>query len=464
LQQQPLTLRGRVDRGWRPDLPAAEMLGVDGTLWNNRPPMNASINAGVPAIAQQARELNRAGRVAEAAALWQRILAADPNHTEALLGLAVQALAHGDATAALQMLEHAATTAGRDPMIQLYTAVALKDLGRPDEEMLAVSRALTVDPYFYPALLHKAMLLERTGRRRQAARVFKDLLKIMPLREQAGPGFRKAVEHAQAAIQENRQSLERHLDNVLGDLRKRHSSARLDRFEETLKVMTGSKKRYSPEPVMLHFAQLPPLQFYDNELFPWIPDLEAATEDIRRECESVVAEQRDEFDPYIRYPPGAPVNQWQELNYSPRWTTYFFWRNGERVDAHCERCPRTAAVVESLPLARTPNLSPNVVFSALEAHTAIPPHNGDTNARLIVHLPLVLPPKCTFRVGNDTREWQYGKAWVFDDSVEHEARNDSDQLRVQLMLDVWNPYLTEAEKDLVSGLLNGVRDYYGAEG
>jgi aspartate beta-hydroxylase len=426
--------------------------------------MNASTDAGIPAMAQQARELNRAGRAADAAQLWQRILAATPDHSEALLGLAIQALARRDPDAALKMLEHAATAAPRDPMVQLYTAAALKDLGRPDAEMAAVTRALSIDPYFYPALLHKGMLLERLGKRRQAARVFKDVLKIMPPTEQAGPGFRLAADHVQAALQENTRALERHLDTVLADLRKRHAGARLDRFEETVHVMTGAKKRYSPDPVMLHFAQLPPLQFYDDSLFPWLPELEAATGVIRSECEAVLAEQRDEFDPYIQYPPGAPVNQWQELNYSPRWSTYILWQHGVRVDAHCERCPRTAAIVESLPLARTPNYSPNVLFSALEAHTQIPPHTGDTNARLIVHLPLILPPDCTFRVGNETREWRYGKAWVFDDSVEHEARNDSDQVRVQLMIDVWNPYLSEAERDLVSGLLNGVRAFYAAEG
>jgi aspartyl/asparaginyl beta-hydroxylase (cupin superfamily)/Tfp pilus assembly protein PilF len=426
--------------------------------------MNASINAGIPAMAQQARELTRAGRAAEAALLWQRILAADPNHTEALLALAVQALARKEPTTALGMLQHAATTAPSDPMVQVYQALAFKELGQPSEEMAAVTRALTIDPYFYPALLHKGMLLERLGKRRQAARVFKDVLKIMPDTARAAAGLKQAAAHAEAAVLENRLTLERHLDTVLADLRKRHSAARLDRFEETVQVMIGAKKRYSPEPVMFHFARLPPLQFYDDDLFPWLPELEAATEDIRRECEIVLAEQRDEFDPYIQYPPGAPVNQWQELNHSQRWATYFLWKHGERVDAHCERCPRTAAVVESLPLARTRNYSPNVLFSALEAHTVIPPHTGDTNARLVVHLPLILPPNCTFRVGNDTREWRYGKAWVFDDSVEHEARNDSDQLRVQLMFDVWNPFLSEAERELVDGLLNGVRDYYRADG
>ncbi|MFO1393738.1 MAG: aspartyl/asparaginyl beta-hydroxylase domain-containing protein [Steroidobacteraceae bacterium] len=425
--------------------------------------MNANVNAGIPAMAQQARELARVGRAPEAALVWQRVLGADPNHTEALLALATQALARRDATLALQMLQHAATTAPRDPMVQIYQAVAYKDLGNPEEEMAAVMRALAIDPYFYPALLHQGMLLERLGKRRQAARVFKDVLKIMPKPEQAGPAFAKAVQHAQVAIDENRKSLERHLDGVLADLRRRHSGARLDRFEETVQVMTGAKKRYSPEPVMLYFAQLPPLQFYPNELFPWIPQLEAATEDIRRECEAVVAEQRSDFDPYIQRPPGSPLNQWEELNYSPRWGTYLLWQHGQRIDQHCEKCPRTVEVVESLPLARTPNFSPNVLFSALDARTTIPPHNGDTNVRLIAHLPLILPPGCTFRVGNDTREWQYGKVWVFDDSVDHEARNDSDQLRVQLMIDVWNPFLTEAEKELVNGLLNGVREYYAAE-
>jgi len=426
--------------------------------------MNASINAGIPAMAQQARELTRAGRAAEAALLWQRILAADPNYTEALLALAVQALARKDPTAALGMLRHAATTATQDPMVQIYQALAFKELGQPNEEMAAVTRALTIDPYFYPALLHKGMLLERLGKRRQAARVFKDVLKIMPDTARATAGMRQAAAHAEASVLENRLTLERHLDTVLADLRKRHSASRLDRFEETVQVMIGARKRYSPEPVMFHFARLPPLQFYDDDLFPWLPELEAATEDIRRECEAVLAGQRDEFDPYIQYPPGAPVNQWQELNHSQRWATYFLWKHGERVDAHCERCPRTAAVVESLPLARTRNYSPNVLFSALEAHTVIPPHTGDTNARLVVHLPLILPLNCTFRVGNDTREWRYGKAWVFDDSVEHEARNDSDQLRVQLMFDVWNPFLSDAEKELVDGLLNGVREYYLADG
>jgi aspartyl/asparaginyl beta-hydroxylase (cupin superfamily) len=103
------------------------------------------------------------------------------------------------------------------------------------------------------------------------------------------------------------------------------------------------------------------------------------------------------------------------------------------------------------------------MFSSLEARTTIPPHTGETNTRLIVHLPLIVPSDCWFRVGNETREWRYGKAFVFDDTIEHEARNGSDELRVVLIFDVWNPFLSVAERALVGGLVNAVRDFYQTE-
>jgi aspartyl/asparaginyl beta-hydroxylase (cupin superfamily) len=114
-------------------------------------------------------------------------------------------------------------------------------------------------------------------------------------------------------------------------------------------------------------------------------------------------------------------------------------------------------------MARLPNFSPTAMFSCLEARTTIPPHCGETNTRLIVHLPLIVPAGCWFRVGNEVREWQYGRAFAFDDTIEHEARNDSDELRVVLIFDVWNPALSAAERDLVGGLVNAIRDYYAAD-
>lgn len=93
----------------------------------------------------------------------------------------------------------------------------------------------------------------------------------------------------------------------------------------------------------------------------------------------------------------------------------------------------------------------------------IPPHCGENNTRLIVHLPLIVPAGCWFRIGNWTRERHEGKSLVFDDTIEHEVRNHSDELRVVLVFDVWSPHLSEAELEPDGGLVNAVRDHYRAE-
>lgn len=425
--------------------------------------MNTKHADSLQSLVQQARDAGKAGRPGESARLWQRVLELNADHSEALLNLSMQALSRKDAQGALAMLTRAAKAAPRDPMVQLYLALTNKELGNLDDEMAAVTRALAIDAYFFPALLHKGMLLERTGKRRRAAKVFRDLLKIMPAQEKLAPGFQRAVVHAENAVKENQDSLGKHLDQALADVRRQHAGTRLDRFERSVQALLGRKKLYVPEPIMLNYGELPPIQFYDEEQFPWLAQLEAATDGIRDELRAVLADSQAEFAPYIQYPPDGPVNQWKELNHSPRWSTYFLWQNGQRNDAHCERCPVTAAALESLPLARIPNFSPTAMFSRLEPRTVIPPHTGETNTRLIVHLPLIIPPNCSFRVGNETRPWEYGKAFVFDDSIEHEARNDSDEQRVVLIFDVWNPHLRPAERELVAALVNSLRDYYRAE-
>jgi aspartyl/asparaginyl beta-hydroxylase (cupin superfamily) len=102
-----------------------------------------------------------------------------------------------------------------------------------------------------------------------------------------------------------------------------------------------------------------------------------------------------------------------------------------------------------MPLCRIPGRAPAVFFSILKAGKTIPPHTGVTNVRAIVHLPLIVPEGCTFRVGGETRSWAEGEASVFDDTIEHEAHNPTAEDRAILILDVWNPYLSEAERAMI---------------
>jgi aspartyl/asparaginyl beta-hydroxylase (cupin superfamily) len=270
-------------------------------------------------------------------------------------------------------------------------------------------------------------------------------------------------QRAHAALKENTGALSTFVEAKLGRVRARHEGARLDRFEECKDAMTGRKKIYRQEPVMLNFPQLPAIQFYDDDAFPWLPALETKTDAIERELRALLENRAPGFRPYIDMPDNVPLNETAALNRSPDWSAYFLWDDGVRIDEHCARCPETAATLEAMPLANVPGFAPAAFFSALNPGTRIAPHTGVTNTRLIVHLGLIVPEGCTFRVGNDTRAWQRGKAWVFDDSIEHEAMNASPDLRVVLIFDIWNPHLSAAERDLVCALLVAQREYYAGE-
>ena len=100
--------------------------------------------------------------------------------------------------------------------------------------------------------------------------------------------------------------------------------------------------------------------------------------------------------------------------------------------------------------------TPAVLFSKLEPGAHIPPHHGMLNCRLICHLPLIVPDGCWLRVGNETREWQEGKLLIFDDSIEHEAKNPSGEMRIILLFDIWRPELSEAERQGISAIFDAI--------
>ena len=223
--------------------------------------------------------------------------------------------------------------------------------------------------------------------------------------------------------------------------------------------MAGLTEPYRQHANQLYVPRLPAIPFYERSLFPWAEELESKTALIREELKAALADEGQDFQPYINLRPGQPVDQWRDLNRSARWSHYGLWRNGQPDEAHLAKCPETRRALEAVDMAEIGGLCPNAMFSALAPHTEIPPHTGETNARLVVHLPLVVPEKCTYRVGFDRRTWTEGELLIFDDTIEHTARNDSDQLRVILIFDVWNPLLAPEERDLVRALADATRAF-----
>lgn len=414
-------------------------------------------------LVDSARRATRAGRLDEAARAWEQVRTVSPDNPEALFFFGQRALAGGDARGAAQLLKRATLAAPKDALIPLALALALRTSGDTAGELAAYDQALTTDPYCYPALLSKGAVLERLGKSRNAARIYADALKVTPPETRLSPDLQKLAQRARAVVGENAEALSAFVEAKLGDLRAHHAGARLDRFDECKDAMTGKKKIYTQQPVMLNFPRLPAIQFYDDDQFPWMADLEAKTGAIERELAALLQESAPGFRPYIDMPDNVPLNETAALNHSPDWSAYFFWDDGKRIDDHCKRCPQTAAALDALPLAQVPGFAPAAFFSSLTSGTRIAPHTGVTNTRLIAHLGLIVPDGCTFRVGNDTRAWKRGKAWVFDDTIEHEAMNASGALRVVLIFDIWNPYLSAAERDLVCALLAAQREYYAGE-
>jgi aspartyl/asparaginyl beta-hydroxylase (cupin superfamily) len=214
----------------------------------------------------------------------------------------------------------------------------------------------------------------------------------------------------------------------------------------------GKRAIYGNHCEGLHYPFLPADEYFDRELFPWLSELEAATGPILAELESILADPEPGLTPYISLPNGVPANKWSDLDKSLDWGAFHLWKEGERFDEACARAPKTAALVESLPICRIGGKAPNVFFSILKAGSHIPAHTGVTNVRSVVHLPLIVPKACVFRVGGETRPWVKGEAFAFDDTIEHEAWNGSAEDRAVLILDAWNPYLSDHERAMICRL------------
>jgi aspartyl/asparaginyl beta-hydroxylase (cupin superfamily)/Tfp pilus assembly protein PilF len=396
-----------------------------------------------------------AGHRDQAATHWRALLAVAPDDPEALNALGNWELAQGRPSQAAALLERAVAADPGQPALLFNLSAARRAAGDGAGALADLDRALAVDPYFVQAIFQKAVLLQELDQPRAAALIYQDFLDTAPPEIAESPRFAPLIARARDAVRLN--------NEALGALMAARVQAPSARTREAMASLLGEQRIHVAEPTFLTVPRLPAIPFFDRELTPWIADLEAAFEDILGEARAVIAGDAG-LVPYVDNPPGVPANQWAGLDHSLKWGALFFWQHGARDETNCARCPRTAAALERMPLVSLEGRSPNAFFSVLAPRTRIPPHTGVTNARATVHLPLVVPPGCGFRVGPETREWVPGSAWVFDDTIEHEAWNESDLPRLILIFDVWNPLLAAEETAFVREMLAAHDAHYGRVG
>ncbi|MGZ5199035.1 MAG: aspartyl/asparaginyl beta-hydroxylase domain-containing protein [Telluria sp.] len=417
----------------------------------------------IAALEAEVRTAMQRGDDKRAAQLWERVLEAAPRHPQALMALGQRAFRAGELARARQLFATLVQVDGRDK--QHWINLAVVCLAQKDEagEEEAIRGALTADPMDLVALILRANLYERQGKRHEAASAHGAVATVAPPLDHLPPQLRPAVEAAMAYQARYQDEYAAFLDDYLAPAERELHGENLKRFRESLDIMTGRKRRFDSQSALFHFHGLAPVTFFDRALFPWLDAFEANSAAIRDEFLAVLAEDNG-FTPYLTYRPDQPLNQWAELNQSLRWSAFHLVEAGQVNQPNAARCPRTMALLGGAPQPDQPGRTPVAMFSMLKPRTRIPPHCGVSNVRLVTHLPLIIPPGCAFRVGNDVREWVPGRAWVFDDTIEHEAWNDSDQLRTILMFDVWHPHLTEAERSMVTALSGAIKAFTNTAG
>lgn len=410
-------------------------------------------------LIQAAGKLANAGRWQDAERVWQEVQRREPQHPQALYSLGIHAMQRGALDDADKLLRAGRAVAPTNLALLMTLRALCVQRGDVAGELEAIGAALIVDPYHYPALLARGGYLERIGNAVDAISDYKNALKIAPPPAHWPEALRAHLQHARTMVDQHTQAYSAYLTEKLETLQKGLAPDLAPRWREATSILAGKTRPYVSDSNQLYVPRLPAIPFYDREQFPWLPALEAKTDSIREELLGLWRESQDRFTPYIKYNPGEPVNQWQELNHSRQWSSFDLWRGGVPQQENLERCPVTAQALQELDVADIAGLCPNAMFSALAPKTHIPPHHGETNARLVAHLPLIIPDKCTLRVGFEERQWELGKTLIFDDTLEHEAVNDSDELRVVLIFDMWNPLLTLEEREMVRAMTAAARDY-----
>lgn len=364
---------------------------------------------------------------------------------------AERAVASGNLRHAAVLLTRAAENRPDDADLWMKVAALQRGAGNAEAALAALHRALAISPLDFTTLLMRASLLQRAAHP-EAGQAWGHALAQKPAGElppQIAAAVAEGEKHHAAWID----AREERLKAAMAAAERSASDEERQNIRRFRDNAVGRTKAFHSTPTHFNFPGLAQREFHPRRLFPWLDELERATEVISEELRAVMAAERTELVPYIQYDEHLPLAQWKPLNRNPDWTAIHLWRNGEKVEANARHCPRTLELLKGFPQPQVRGSGPNAMFSLLAPGTRIPPHVGVSNARLVCHLPLIVPDGCWFRVGAETRYWKRGEAFVFDDTIEHEALNPSDELRIVFIFDIWHPDLTPTERKAVAALI-----------
>lgn len=375
-----------------------------------------------------------------------------PNTAEAarLNSAGMQALRSASFATAEQLFLQAVV---HDPTASaLWRNVATARRAQSDDkgELQALEAAIDIDRRDFMAWLRKAELHQRREEEASALEAWNGVLQLAAQAGEMPPDLTSAIAAGSQFVAKANARISSEVEAEIAPLRSQLDECESRRTRAFVDIAIGGRRTYTNHCDGLFYPFLPADEFFDRAHFGWMPSIEAETASIMTELQALLSDPGEALRPYVRMDKGLPENVWSGLDHSLDWGACFLWEYGEPNQPVLDRCPATAAALAAIPSAHIPGRSPSAFFSMLKPRTRIPPHTGVTNTRAIIHLPLIVPQGCGFRVGGETRQWEVGKAFAFDDTIEHEAWNDSDEMRAVLIFDVWNPHLTVAEQEIIT--------------
>jgi aspartate beta-hydroxylase len=410
------------------------------------------------------------GDIMEAAQRLEAMVRREPRNAQALFKLAQIAFEGRYFSEAVELLSRVVRLAPEVPSYQYHLGLALLMADRPMEALGCFQQTTRLEPDNGAAWLKIGRIQDAFDHREEAAEAFQRAFLTRP----GLPGLADNPNIPEPLRQEVRQArqvlavtYQAQVDEAMQSLQSRYGSDELKRLDLAFRMLTGrAEKQFNhplQNPEMLLFPDDQARPWFEREEFDWVGRVEAAWPEILEEYTKLRSGAVD-FHPYI-----APVldradegyrrnattpagTDFSSLAGSRDWSAFHLNKSGWN-EANCAQCPHTAEVMRATPLAEADEYMPEVFFSVLQPDTHIVPHYGQTNIRLTVHLALDIPDGCGIRVGEETRHWEPGQVLAFDDSFEHEAWNRGDRERGVLIFEVWNPALSEPERE-------GLQAYY----
>ena len=366
----------------------------------------------------------------------------------------IKAAQRGNFREALACLQTAITEGDSHRDVLMAAAFSARAVLNFDYCLETIDRYLLIDAKDINANLIKADALTGLGKTNAAFSYYVAAIRLAPDVSELPETQAKEIRRAQAACDAATKYFEKRMSSYLDEIGFKDSGG-ATRIEQTVDIMMGRKQAYHQNPSKLYIPELPHKQFYDPSDFDWAESLLSKAGDIKQELRCVMQDETL-FSPYVDHNPDAPALSNTGLENDSRWSALHLVKDGLPIESNIKRCPKTYGALSELPIANINGRSPNILFSSLEPGAHIPPHHGQLNARLLVHLPLIVPNGCELRVGNQIRSVVENKLMIFDDSIEHEARNTSDRTRIVLIFDIWRPELSNEERKVISGIFERI--------